>query len=202
MAPATALLDDRLYVFEAVGLLLGQEEVPAEQQSAALSALLQPLTAQGCMSCPIQGPLHVPFMLLPCSGSSSLLYAACSMHLTVLNHKGAVCDVGVRLKCCPASLSWQALGPCLQQPLNALHSPALLQGPDQGPCLFTCTHVSPADHIAAVLLRPSLHSTPPHPLADDSSVPLQCPIQSTECVVALTSSLQPSTKAHLPGITI
>jgi len=46
MAPATALLDDRLYVFEAVGLLLGQEEVAAEQQSAALSALLQPLTSQ------------------------------------------------------------------------------------------------------------------------------------------------------------
>ena len=46
LAPATALLDDRLYVFEAVGLLLGQEEVPAEQQLAALSALLQPLTAQ------------------------------------------------------------------------------------------------------------------------------------------------------------
>ena len=49
MAPATALLDDRLYVFEAVGLLLGQDDVAAEQQLAALSALLQPLTAKVCV---------------------------------------------------------------------------------------------------------------------------------------------------------
>lgn len=45
-APSTALLDDRLYMFESVGLLLGQDEVPEEQQSAALQALLQPLTEQ------------------------------------------------------------------------------------------------------------------------------------------------------------
>eukprot|EP00879_Flechtneria_rotunda_P017634 GHRR01018485.1.p1 GENE.GHRR01018485.1~~GHRR01018485.1.p1 ORF type:complete len:825 (+),score=308.84 GHRR01018485.1:604-3078(+) len=46
LAPITALVDDRLYVFEAVGLLLGQEELPAEQQHAALSSLLQPLMQQ------------------------------------------------------------------------------------------------------------------------------------------------------------
>ncbi|GAX84343.1 hypothetical protein CEUSTIGMA_g11765.t1 [Chlamydomonas eustigma] len=41
-----ALVDDRLYVFEAVGLLLGQEELPAEEQYAMLTALLQPLREQ------------------------------------------------------------------------------------------------------------------------------------------------------------
>lgn len=46
MAPSTSLVDDRLYLFEAVGLLLGQEELPAEQQQAALSSLLQPLMRQ------------------------------------------------------------------------------------------------------------------------------------------------------------
>jgi exportin-T len=39
-------VDDRLYAFEAVGLLLGQEELPAAQQHAWLAALLQPLVAQ------------------------------------------------------------------------------------------------------------------------------------------------------------
>lgn len=33
-------------MFEAVGLLLGQEELPAEQQLAALNSLLQPLMQQ------------------------------------------------------------------------------------------------------------------------------------------------------------
>lgn len=46
LAPVTALIDDRLYVFEAVGLLLGQEELPEEQQLAALNSLLQPLMQQ------------------------------------------------------------------------------------------------------------------------------------------------------------
>lgn len=46
LAPATALVDDRLYVFEAVGLLLGQDEVAAEEQQALLTALLQPLLQQ------------------------------------------------------------------------------------------------------------------------------------------------------------
>lgn len=41
-----AVVDDRLYVFESVGLLLGQEELQAEQQLAALQQLLQPLTRQ------------------------------------------------------------------------------------------------------------------------------------------------------------
>ncbi len=39
-------MDDRLYLFEAVGLLLGQEEVPAEQQAAMLTSLLQILMQQ------------------------------------------------------------------------------------------------------------------------------------------------------------
>lgn len=39
-------VDDRLYGFEAVGLLLGQEELPAAQQHVWLAALLQPLVAQ------------------------------------------------------------------------------------------------------------------------------------------------------------
>lgn len=46
-APVTAaVVDDRLYVFESVGLLLGQEELQADQQLAALQQLLQPLTRQ------------------------------------------------------------------------------------------------------------------------------------------------------------
>ena len=36
----------RLYAFEAAGLLLGQEELPAEDQYALLVALLQPLVQQ------------------------------------------------------------------------------------------------------------------------------------------------------------
>lgn len=36
----------RLYAFEAVGLLLGQEELAAEEQQRYLSALLQPLIQQ------------------------------------------------------------------------------------------------------------------------------------------------------------
>ncbi|CAI5958675.1 unnamed protein product [Closterium sp. NIES-64] len=38
--------DDRIYAYEAVGLLLAQEEVPAQQQAACLSALLTPLIAR------------------------------------------------------------------------------------------------------------------------------------------------------------
>ena len=36
----------RLYAFEAVGLLLGQEELPADEQQAYIAALLQPLIHQ------------------------------------------------------------------------------------------------------------------------------------------------------------
>jgi exportin-T len=46
LSPTTSPVDDRLYVFEAVGLLLGQEDMPADQQQAALSGLLQPLIRQ------------------------------------------------------------------------------------------------------------------------------------------------------------
>lgn len=42
----TASVDDRLYAFEAVGLLLSQEDVPPQQQQAWLAALLQPLVSQ------------------------------------------------------------------------------------------------------------------------------------------------------------
>jgi hypothetical protein len=45
-APTNSVVDDRLYVFEAVGLLLGQEEMAAEPQAAALAGLLQPLSGQ------------------------------------------------------------------------------------------------------------------------------------------------------------
>ncbi|CAI5470864.1 unnamed protein product [Closterium sp. Yama58-4] len=38
--------DDRIYAYEAVGLLLAQEEVPTQQQAACLSALLTPLIAR------------------------------------------------------------------------------------------------------------------------------------------------------------
>ncbi len=36
----------RLYTFEAVGQLLGQEAVPADEQRACLAALLRPLVQQ------------------------------------------------------------------------------------------------------------------------------------------------------------
>ena len=43
---AAAASDDRLYAFEAAGLLLGMEDLPAEEQREAVSALLLPLLAQ------------------------------------------------------------------------------------------------------------------------------------------------------------
>ncbi len=43
---AAAASDDRLYAFEAAGLLLGLEDLPAEEQREAVSALLRPLLAQ------------------------------------------------------------------------------------------------------------------------------------------------------------
>jgi exportin-T len=46
LAPSTSVIDDRLYVFEAVGLLLGQEELDAARQQEALRSLLQTLTQQ------------------------------------------------------------------------------------------------------------------------------------------------------------
>ena len=46
LAPSTSVIDDRLYAFEAVGLLLGQEELDAARQQEALRSLLQTLTQQ------------------------------------------------------------------------------------------------------------------------------------------------------------
>ncbi|KAL6771255.1 XPO2 [Auxenochlorella protothecoides x Auxenochlorella symbiontica] len=43
---ALTAVDDRLYAFEAAGLLLGQEEMEAGEQAAWLAAVLQPLTRQ------------------------------------------------------------------------------------------------------------------------------------------------------------
>lgn len=43
---ALTAVDDRLYAFEAAGLLVGQEELPVEEQRAWVAALLQPLVAQ------------------------------------------------------------------------------------------------------------------------------------------------------------
>ena len=45
-AGAASVTDDRLYAFEAVGVLLGQDELPAEQQLQALEGLLNPLLSQ------------------------------------------------------------------------------------------------------------------------------------------------------------
>ncbi len=39
-------VDDRLYAFEAAGLLVGQEDLPAAEQRAWVAGLLQPLVAQ------------------------------------------------------------------------------------------------------------------------------------------------------------
>lgn len=43
---ALTAVDDRLYAFEAAGLLVGQEELPAAEQRSWVAALLQPLVAQ------------------------------------------------------------------------------------------------------------------------------------------------------------
>ncbi|MEW5306130.1 MAG: hypothetical protein WDW36_008620 [Sanguina aurantia] len=45
-AAANALVDDRLYIFESVGLLLGQDELDPTEQQAALQSLLEPLLQQ------------------------------------------------------------------------------------------------------------------------------------------------------------
>lgn len=45
-APVNACVDDRLYVFDAVGLLLGQDDLAPEQQLQLLGSLLQPLLRQ------------------------------------------------------------------------------------------------------------------------------------------------------------
>jgi hypothetical protein len=46
-APAASVAsDDRLYAFEAVGQLLGTEDLPAEEQREAVNALLRPLIQQ------------------------------------------------------------------------------------------------------------------------------------------------------------
>jgi exportin-T len=39
-------LDDRSYAFEAIGLLIGMEELPVDKQATFVSALLMPLCAQ------------------------------------------------------------------------------------------------------------------------------------------------------------
>lgn len=43
---ALTAVDDRLYAFEAAGLLVGQEELPAAEQRTWVAALLQPLVGQ------------------------------------------------------------------------------------------------------------------------------------------------------------
>ena len=45
-AATLVLFTLRLYTFEAVGQLLGQEAVPAEEQRTCLAALLRPLVSQ------------------------------------------------------------------------------------------------------------------------------------------------------------
>lgn len=46
LAPATAVVDDRLYVFDTVGILLGLEGQGSEEQHKWLQSLLQPLLRQ------------------------------------------------------------------------------------------------------------------------------------------------------------
>lgn len=45
---SSAVCACRLYAYEGVGVLLGQEELPAEEQHAYIAALLQPLIHQVC----------------------------------------------------------------------------------------------------------------------------------------------------------
>ncbi len=45
--------DDRLYAFEAAGLLVGGDDLPQAQQAEAVAALLRPLLAQMEMQLPL-----------------------------------------------------------------------------------------------------------------------------------------------------
>lgn len=51
----------RLYAYEGVGVLLGQEELPAEEQHAYIAALLQPLIQQvhHCLYCAMHHSLRM-----------------------------------------------------------------------------------------------------------------------------------------------
>ena len=49
-------MDDRLYAYEAAGLLLGQEDLPAEQQLAALEGVIGPLLVQIDQQLPLAAP--------------------------------------------------------------------------------------------------------------------------------------------------
>lgn len=64
--PVTGIIDAmcsdatcRLYAYEGVGVLLGQEELPAEEQHAYIAALLQPLIHQvhHCFHCKMSDSL-------------------------------------------------------------------------------------------------------------------------------------------------
>lgn len=63
--PAVSIVDDRLYVFEAVGLLLGLEEIPADQQQLLLSSLLQPLLQQVKYRAPKAATIHNAIPWIP-----------------------------------------------------------------------------------------------------------------------------------------
>ena len=53
----------RLYAYEGVGVLLGQEELPAQEQHAYIAALLQPLIHQVCMMVDFRLPLRLACFL-------------------------------------------------------------------------------------------------------------------------------------------
>lgn len=92
-APVTAaVVDDRLYVFESVGLLLGQEEYQAEQQLAALQQLLQPLIRQieGNL-----GPAAAEAAAGSSSGSSSWAILQ-SLEAVARLNKGFKCELCIR----------------------------------------------------------------------------------------------------------
>ena len=57
---AASSMDDRLYAYEAAGLLLGQEDLPAEQQLAALEGVIGPLLVQIDRQLPLAAPQRTP----------------------------------------------------------------------------------------------------------------------------------------------
>ncbi|CAD7697822.1 unnamed protein product [Ostreobium quekettii] len=72
--PSTVSTDDRMCVFEAVGLLIGPEDVPSDRQRELVVAVLEPLMRQieGCLGVGAQQPTSVALVQQALEGISRL----------------------------------------------------------------------------------------------------------------------------------
>lgn len=85
-------VDDRLYAFEAAGLLLGQEELPAQQQLGAIEGVMRPLLAQIAQQLPLTvrhplcmdaGASWLPLMLQLDVMVARASHPKCMVHMTL-----------------------------------------------------------------------------------------------------------------------